>query len=97
MYAGEINRDEKSYIRVINTRDTDTKIVTLRVEWESLEKIAILGPKLNLRDHNISNRVVYAIASNYIPINRTRNVRQLLHLDHFNDKEVNHVNEIINN
>jgi len=58
IYAGDAvatNRDGKVYITVINTRDTDAKIVIPRVELERLEKIATSGPEIYLRDHNISN------------------------------------------
>jgi len=56
-------------IKIVNTRDTDAKIV----ELEKLE----------------------TIATDHAPISRACAVRELL-LDHLNEKEENHVNEIIN-
>jgi len=60
IYAGDAvatNCDRKAYIRVINTRNTDAKIVIPRVE--RLKKIATSGLEINLRDYNISNCAVY--------------------------------------
>jgi len=58
IYAGDAvanNRDDKAYIRMINTRHTDAKIVIPRVDLERLEKIKTSGPNIDLKDHNISN------------------------------------------
>jgi len=103
LYAGNAlvkNRDGRAYIKIINTRDTDERIVASEVELEELDKIVISRLKNSSPyDKDIQTRTVNVMVTDNIQ--NTQNtqscsLRELLHLNHLNKEEAIHVDRIIN-
>jgi len=99
LYAGNAlvkNHEGRAYIKIINSRDTDERIITPEVELEELDNIATSRPgKPSPRDRNARMHAVNAITTDDDRSTRNRSLRKLLRLDHLNKKETIHVDRII--
>jgi len=90
------NHGGRAYIEIINTRDTDERIIAPEVELEELDNIATSRPgKPSPRDRNVRMHAVNAITTNDDRSTRNRSLRKLLRLDHLNEEEIIHVDKII--
>jgi len=58
------NHSGRAYIKIINTRDIDERIIALEVELEELDKIATSrSKKPSSRDRNVQTHAVNVIAT----------------------------------
>jgi len=74
LYAGNAlvkNRSGKAYIKIVNTRDTDERIIASKVELEKLDKIATTRLKnSSLCDKDVQTRAVNAVATEHVQSRR---------------------------
>jgi len=89
------NHDGKAYIKIINTRDTDERIIASEVKLKELDKIATSRSK-KPRGQSVQTYAVNVIATDDTQSIRNRSLRELLRLDHLNKEETAHVDRIIN-
>jgi len=74
LYAGNAlvkNRDGKAYIKIINTRDTDERIVAPEIELEELDKIATS----RLKNSSPCDKDIQTRAVNIMAIDNIQNTR----------------------
>jgi len=98
LYAGSAlvkNCSGSVYIKIINTRNTNKRIIAPEIELEKLDKIAISRLKnSSSRDKDIQTRAVNV--SDNIQNTRSRFLRELLRLNHLKKEKTVHVDRIIN-
>jgi len=91
------NCGEGPYIKIINMRDINERIIAPEVELEELDEIATNDLKnSNLYNKDIQTLAVNAIAIDNIQSIRSHSLREHLRLDYLNKKVAIHVDRIIN-
>jgi len=82
LYAGNAlvkNHGGRAYIEIINTRDTDERIIAPEVELKELDDIATSRPvKPNHRNRNVRMHAVNAMTTNDDRSTRNRSLRKVL-------------------
>jgi len=91
------NHGGRAYIKIINTRDNDERIIALEVELEELDNIvASRSKKPSPRDRNVQMHAVNVIATDDTQNTRNRCLREHSRLDYLNKEETAYVDRIIN-
>jgi transposase InsO family protein len=91
VYLGDAvvtNRDGKAYVRVINTGEEDRELIVPSIELQEIDLVSTICPESDKPE----------AAVNIIQLDKTqrpKQIQQLLRLEHLNDDELRHVNDLL--